>query len=244
MVRSSRSRVVAGCALAAAIAASAPLSAHRRDEYLQAARLAIDPGRVEIELDLTPGISVADGVLGQIDTDGDGSVSSIEADAYVVEVLRAITLQVDGRRLSARAVDRVLPAVDAVRRGEGTIRLRIAAPLPALPPGTHHLRFANAHRPDIGVYLANALVPASPAVSISDQRRDFLQREIDVAYVLRAGPADISAGAWPVAGAVALGITLALWLGSGTYLTNRERARRSSHANGANREARGERERV
>jgi hypothetical protein len=35
-------------------------SAHRRDEYLQAARIAVGPDRVRIELDLTPGMAVAD----------------------------------------------------------------------------------------------------------------------------------------------------------------------------------------
>ena len=44
-------------ALALTIAGGAGVSAHRRDEYLQAARLAIDPGRVQLELDLTPGIA-------------------------------------------------------------------------------------------------------------------------------------------------------------------------------------------
>ena len=45
------------------LAGVAVVSAHRRDEYLQAARLALDPGRVQIELDLTPGIAVADAIL-------------------------------------------------------------------------------------------------------------------------------------------------------------------------------------
>ena len=40
-------------------------SAHRRDEYLQAACLAIDPDRVELALDLTAGIAVAEVVDGR-----------------------------------------------------------------------------------------------------------------------------------------------------------------------------------
>lgn len=43
------------------------LSAHRRDEYLQAARLAIEPGAVHIELDLTPGIALAEAIISDID---------------------------------------------------------------------------------------------------------------------------------------------------------------------------------
>ncbi|HXI29434.1 MAG TPA: hypothetical protein VNG89_13440, partial [Vicinamibacterales bacterium] len=61
--------------IAAAVFAGtvARVSAHRRDEYLQAARLAIDPGRVQIELDLTPGIALAEAILADIDRNRDGS---------------------------------------------------------------------------------------------------------------------------------------------------------------------------
>ena len=47
-----------GLALTIAAGAATHLSAHRLDEYLQAARLGIDPDRVELQLDLTPGAAV------------------------------------------------------------------------------------------------------------------------------------------------------------------------------------------
>src|SRR5580765_8182089 len=66
---------VRGTALAVALAAAVTLgtaaSAHRRDEYLQAARLAVEPGRVDLELDLTPGIEVAEAIIADIDGDRD-----------------------------------------------------------------------------------------------------------------------------------------------------------------------------
>ncbi|HVD92322.1 MAG TPA: hypothetical protein VNC21_08575, partial [Vicinamibacterales bacterium] len=65
-----------------AIVASADVWAHRRDEYLQAARLAIDPARVEIELDLTPGIALADTIIADIDRNRDGLFSPDEQQAY------------------------------------------------------------------------------------------------------------------------------------------------------------------
>ena len=52
------------------------LSAHRRDELLQAARIGIAADRVELELSLTPGIAVADDVIGTIDRDRDGVFSA------------------------------------------------------------------------------------------------------------------------------------------------------------------------
>ena len=36
----------------------------------------------------------------------------------------------------------------------------------AASAGPHHLRYRNTHRPDIGVYLANVLVPASDRLAV------------------------------------------------------------------------------
>jgi hypothetical protein len=204
-VRSSRNSLAVALTL---IAASVSLSAHRRDEYLQAARLAIDPGVVQIELDLTPGIAVAEDVLGSLDVDRDGVVSSAETRAYVNIVMRSIRLDVDRQRLAPRVTHSEFPSIEAVRHGEGTIRLQIAATLPPLAAGLHQLRYANAHRPDVGAYLANALVPASDRVAVTDQERDVEQRELRVTYRLR-GQSGARVSPWlglPVlAGLIALG---------------------------------------
>jgi hypothetical protein len=170
-------------------------SAHRRDEYLQATRVAIDPDRVEIELDLTPGIAVAQYILSDIDLDRDGSISAGEARAYSARVLAAIALDIDGAPLHLRLIDTASPRIDAVLNGEGMTRIRAAADLPRLAAGPHHLRYRNAHRPDVGVYLANALVPASDRVAITAQRRDVDQRDLVIDYTLRADSA-IDANRW------------------------------------------------
>ena len=88
-----------------AIVGVGDVSAHRRDEYLQAARLGIDPGRVQIELDLTPGIAVAEAILADIDRNRDGSLSADEQRAYVSLVLSAVTLEVDGTRFRVQLGD-------------------------------------------------------------------------------------------------------------------------------------------
>ena len=188
-VRSSwRSNGTAAITLILVAAASASPSAHRRDEYLHAARIAIDPDRVQIALDLTPGISVADGVLAGIDRDGNKTVSPDEARAYARGLLRAIALDVDGAALGLELVDSAFPSGDAVRNGEGTIRVDAVARMSGLAAGPHHLHYRNNHRADIGVYLANALVPASDRVAVTAQRRDVDQRDLIIDYVL--GPAD------------------------------------------------------
>ena len=189
------------------LAAGTAVSAHRRDEYLQAARLAIDPDRVEIALDLTPGIALADQVLAAIDGNGSASIDSAEARAYAGQVLREIAVDVDGKPAVLELIDTVVPEIEAVRRGEGTLRIRAAASLPRLGAGMHHLRYRNGHRPDIGAYLANALVPADDRVTVGSQRRDAVQRELTIEYSLDADPATRVRGGLAAAAAAAL-----IWL--------------------------------
>ena len=199
-------------AAALAIAGGAELSAHRTDEYLQAARLAIDPGRVQLELDLTPGIALAGTILADIDRNGDGSLSAEEQRAYGSLVLSALTLEVDGMPVRAQLAATSFPDADAMRRGEGTIRIQSAGTLPPLPVGPHQLLFRNRHHPDRSVYLANALVPASEDVTVMAQRRDRDQTELTIDYRLRAAPAR-PAAAWLLGSlAAAIGLS-ALLLG-------------------------------
>jgi hypothetical protein len=186
-VRSSwQSSVVAGLASAIIVGANTEPSAHRLDEFLQAARIALEPDRVQIELDLTAGIAVADVVLAEIDRDRTGTISPEEADAYAAAVRKAIRLEVDGAPLSVELVSRRFPTVEAIRTGEGPIHIELAAAIPRLATGLHHLLYRNGQRPDIGVYLANVLVPASDHIAVSAQRRDVDQRELIVDYVLIA----------------------------------------------------------
>jgi hypothetical protein len=53
--------------------------AHRLDEYLQASQISIESGRIIVEINLTPGAAVADGVIAEIDRDADGELSPSEA---------------------------------------------------------------------------------------------------------------------------------------------------------------------
>ena len=71
----------------------------------------------------------------------------------------------------------------------------MSAAMPPLNAGPHRLLYRNSFRPDIGAYLANALVPTSDRVSISSQRRDVDQRELIVDYVLD-GDRTSTARAW------------------------------------------------
>jgi len=71
--------------------------AHRLDEYLQATRVSVATNRIELSLELTPGVAVVDQLLVVIDQDRDGQISKEEAAAYAQRVLKDIRLRLDER---------------------------------------------------------------------------------------------------------------------------------------------------
>jgi len=190
-LRASRNGAPAlACALVLAL--GTVLSAHRRDEYLQAVRIAVSPNHVDVELDLTPGIDVAEGIIADVDRDANGTLSDEEKQAYVDRVRSVLALEVDGRPLRVEAVASTFPELEAFRRGDGTMRFRSHAMLPGLSDGAHQLWFRNGGNRDVSVYLANALVPESDRIAITGQRRDRAQSEITIDFVTRpASPASL-----------------------------------------------------
>ena len=211
-VRNSPRSSAAGAltALVVLLSAGRP-SAHRLDEYLQAARLDIYPERVEIVLDLAPGIAVVEDVVAALDRDLNGSIDESEARAFAEDVLRAIALDADGVPLKVALIDSASPALDALRCGDGAVRIRAAAPIPPLAEGLHHLRFRNQYRGDAGVYLANALVPATDRVIVAAQHRNVDQRDLVVDYNLRGEPATRVRRGLPVGVAGGLILAIQVW---------------------------------
>jgi len=49
--------------------------AHQLDEYLQATLVSIEPGEIRLQINLTPGVAVAEQVLALVDRDHGGSPS-------------------------------------------------------------------------------------------------------------------------------------------------------------------------
>lgn len=158
--------------------------AHRLDEYLQATRLAIHLDRLDLELDLTPGVAVAPKVISWIDTNGDGEISGAERDAYVRQVLSSVTLLLDGSPVRMVQGKTHFPLPAEMGLGVGTIQLRASAKVPAAGAGFHRLSFLNWHRPGLSVYLVNALVPVEPRIQIGEQRRDRAQRGITLDFTV------------------------------------------------------------
>ena len=187
----------------------AGVGAHRLDEYLQATRVAVDRDRIDLEIDLTPGVALAETIFDSIDTDRNGDISESEQLAYANDVLTALTIELDDHRQTPRLSDHQFPTFEEMRRGEGTIRLKATASLASMPAGRHRLRIRNDHRPEVSVYLVNALVPAVREIEIASQARDRLQHELRLEY--RVVPAILTS--WPAiaAGAMATMLSLVVW---------------------------------
>jgi hypothetical protein len=178
-------RLAAIClCLALWLAMVSPAAAHRLDEYLQATRLGIDIGRVDVEIDLTPGVSVASNVFGWIDANGDGQISQAEGEAYARAVLRSAALKADGAPMPMKFEEARFPSLEEMRLGVGTIHLRGTAAIPPMAPGRHQISFLNMHRPEGSVYLVNVLVPHNSRLRIGEQRRDVAQHGLTFDYTV------------------------------------------------------------
>jgi hypothetical protein len=163
------------------------LSAHRRDELLQAARIDVAADRIALELSLTPGIAVADEVIGTIDRDHDGRLSPEEQRGYAEQVLAATEIRIDDRIVKMPSVTAIYPLTGELRDGDRSIELRSAVTLPALSSGRHQIVFTNGYRGDISVYLANALKPDSEQIVIASQHRDPAQRTLTIDVTIDGG---------------------------------------------------------
>jgi nickel/cobalt transporter (NicO) family protein len=184
-------------------------SAHVLDQYLQVAQIALAPDGVRIELRLIPGVQIADRIFALIDVDGDKQISSVEEQAYARRVLQDTALEVDGRRTPLALAGVQFPSRREMNEGLGAIRLTLAAEAGLDATGEHQLAFRNDHLPELGVYLANPLVPTTDAIKITGQQRDELQYRLQVNFQVLSA----DGRAWPRwAGVLLLGLCLALLL--------------------------------
>ena len=185
---------------------SAALQAHRLDEYLQATRLSIEADRIDLEIDLTPGMTIASGIASEIDADRDGRFSPRETEAYGRTVIAALELAADGRALPLTISNQRFPDRADMMEGLGTIRLRASAPRPRTAAGRHSIEYRNGFRADASVYLANTMVPEDPRLTVAAQRRDPLQQRLIVEY-------EVASSTWaraatPVAGFALVGLVI------------------------------------
>ena len=158
--------------------------AHRDDQYLQATLVVIEPGRVILQIILTPGIAVAEQVIARIDSDRDGAVSNNEAAAYAELLKRDLTVRLDGRKSELKLTESEFVPPEELRTGSGTIQVEFTAGFGPLAAGAHRLTLENRHLIKISVYLINAAQPRFATVQITRQNRNQNQSigEIEFAF--------------------------------------------------------------
>ena len=192
-------------ALVFVLLAPSVAAAHRLDEYLQAARVAVSTDAVAVELDLTPGASIAREVATRVDRDADGAISPMEAEAYARAVVADLDLSVNGHGVALTLTSVEAPTIGEMLDGVGTIRLTTRADLTSATPAGMAIRFSNRHASGDSVYLVNALRPVDRTMVLERQSRDVQQRTIDLDYAVQPGRA--AALGWSV-----LGLSLVLGL--------------------------------
>jgi hypothetical protein len=187
-----RPGIVAFGVLVALLSIQATPSAHRLDEYLQATRIALAPDHVALEIDLTPGAEAAHAIFFAINTNRDGRISAQEGAAYARQVLRDLALVVQGHRQELSLVSSEFPSFEDMRAGTGVIRLSARTARLPRASGLHAVFYRNDHRPAMSVYLVNALLPATPAMVITNQQRDPDQRSLRLGFDVLEAPASSS----------------------------------------------------
>lgn len=160
----------------------AAVSAHRDDRYLQATLVAIEPSGVRLQINLTPGVAVAEQVLGRIDRDRDGAISKSEAAAYAESLKRDLTLRLDGRKLALKLTASEFVPTAELRTGSGIIQMEFSASSGPLAAGPHSLTLENRHLTAMSAYLINAAQPSFATVQITRQKRNQNQSAGEIEF--------------------------------------------------------------
>jgi hypothetical protein len=162
--------------------------AHRLDEYLQATLVTIGPSEVRLQINLTPGVEVADKVLALVDRNHDGVLSTNEAAAYCESLKRELTVYLDGRNISLELTASNFPALTELWTGWGFMQVEFSAAVGPLAPGPHKFEVKNRHLPRLSVYLFNAAQPKSGLVQITKQKRNKNQSTGQIEFTVQPPP--------------------------------------------------------
>ncbi len=171
--------------LLACTALSSAVFAHQLDEYLEATLVAIEPDDVHLQINLSPGVAVADKVLALIDTDKNGVISGNEASAYAALVQRDLIVRIDQVNVELKLNAVNFPEVNELKTGWGIIQMDFSVVHGALASGTHKFTLENRHLPTMSVYLFNAEQPRSDLIQITKQTRNQTQSigAIEFSYI-------------------------------------------------------------
>src|SRR5262245_55268571 len=168
--------------LLALLAVPSTVFAHRDDQYLQATLVVIEPSSVRLQINLTPGVAVAEQVIILIDRDSDGAISANETAAYAESLKRDLMLRIDGRNLELKLTASEFVAPEELRTGSGIIQIEFSATPGPLTVGAHRLTLENRHLTAMSVYLINAARPRFSNIQITSQKRNDSQSAGEIEF--------------------------------------------------------------
>jgi len=160
--------------------------AHPVDEVVQGAYLTLMPGKVGLELDLTPGQKVAGTMLKALDSNADGKVTDAEARAYAVQVLSRSTLKVGAATLNWTLDEVTVPPLAILRIGGDTLKIYATAKRPEVV-GEQTLSYQNRYQPAKSQWNANIFLQpgAGWQYGVTGQTRSNDGRQLTVKYTAR-----------------------------------------------------------
>jgi nickel/cobalt exporter len=165
-------------------------AAHSLDAYLQATYLTVTPSTITVELDLSPGVLIAPGVLTVLDGNGDHQVTDAEARSYLEQFLQNVELRVDDQSqpLTLTKVD--VPPYRTIQAGYGTLRAFATTPTTApAATGSHRIFFRNGSADDTAAYQVNAFVAKGAPIVLGTQDRSSTQQQATISYWVDASAA-------------------------------------------------------
>ena len=174
-----KTKLIAAAAIILSVAG--PVSAHRLDQYLQATLISVEKDRIQGFMRMIPGVAVSSTVLSSVDKNADGILSKTEQQAYAEQVLRDVSISVDGKGLSPRLVSVEFPKAEEMKAGLGEIKIEFSAELPR-GGANRKLVFENHHQSRIAAYLVNCLVPRDKDIHFTSQNRNELQSFYELEY--------------------------------------------------------------
>jgi hypothetical protein len=180
------------------VVTAATVRAHRLDEFLEAARISLEPSHVDVEMNLTPGMSTADTFIHEVDGNTDGVFSPIEQWNYATGLVRSLDVRLDDapvRPLRVTAVD--VPEAASVRSGDAAATVRATVPIRALAPGVHRLVFRNDDGASDSVFMANTVLPDSRMIAVTAQKHSVDQRELTIEFAVNGEAHTQVKWAWP-----------------------------------------------
>lgn len=180
----SSARYARGAVLLGVLAFPSMVLGHRENEYLQAALVVIEPTEVRLQINLAPGIAVADQVIAAIDRDRNGAISEKEAVAYAEFLKRDLTLRVDGRKAELKLAGSEFMGVEELRNGSAMLQIEFSTGFKRLAAGRHRITLENRHLRKISVYLVNAARPRLTTLQITEQKRNPDQSTAEIAFTI------------------------------------------------------------